>query len=302
MGKKYVAAHSALIENACRITMAKLALLFLFLLHLAAAAQRSTKPVLIEGNGAPVVLLHGGTFDYTAFSAHAKLLADSFTVIRMQQFNVQYADAGWTLPKEYGVKMESDAVAATLDSLGIVQPVIVVGHSYGGVIAFDFAMHHPGRVRALVMIEAPLFDIAKTRNEYSEQMRAIDQLTRDFTVGAVITEEMIKQFRCKMTNCNTIDIKKHPMWAKWLLQKDRLRGLAVVPAYTIDFNKLHAFTKPVLIVTGTHTIESNKTIDKLLSREFKNAQTASLPGEHIAVYQQPKVFVQALLKFVGEGK
>ena len=94
-----------------------------------ARAQVKTKQVLIEGKGQPIVLLHGGTFDFNSFEPHAKLLADSFTVIRMQQFNVQYANEGWTLPADYSVKSESEAVSATLDSLNITKPVILVGHS-----------------------------------------------------------------------------------------------------------------------------------------------------------------------------
>jgi pimeloyl-ACP methyl ester carboxylesterase len=274
------------------------AFFFILLGQLVAQAQPKIKKVLIEGRGPVVVLLHGGTFDYQSFATHSKLLADSFTVVRMQQFNVQYADEGLTLPRSYSVKMESEAVKATLDSLHITKPVILVGHSYGGVIAFDFATNHPERIQSLVLVEAPLFDIAKAKGEYSDQMKQIDELTKHFTPQATITEEMIKSFRCKMTNCDTFDIGSHPMWTKWLKQKDRLRGLSVVPAYKIDFKKLHAFRKPVLVLTGTSTIKPNKIIDKLLSREFSNARTGSLPGEHIAIYQNPETFVQILKAFL----
>lgn len=281
--------------------MKKILVLFLILLNqLDAKAQPKTKQVLIEGNGPPIVLLHGGTFDFTAYAAHSKLLADSFTVVRMQQFNVQYANEGRTLPNNYSVKKESEAVKATLDSLHITQPVILVGHSYGGVIAFDFAMNHPDKIRSLLLVEAPLFDIAKRKGEYSEKMKQIDELTRHFTPQATITEEMIKSFRCEMANCDTFDIRQHPMWPKWLKQKDRLRGLSVVPNYKIDFKKLHAFQKPVLIMTGTITIQPNKIIDKLLSREFSNVKTASLPGDHIAIYQNAETFVQTLKAFMRE--
>lgn len=277
-----------------------LTLLLLSFSQLIGQGQSKTKQVLIEGSGQPIVFLHGGTFDHTAFAPHAKLLADSFTVIRMLQFNVQYADAGWTLPKDYSVKMESDAIMATLDSLHIAAPVILIGHSYGGVIAFDFAINHPDRIKSLVLVEAPLFDMAKRKDEYSEKMKQIDELTKDFIPQATITEEMIESFRCKMTNCDTFDIRSHPMWPKWLKQKDRLQGLSVVSTYKIDYKKLHAFSKPSLIVTGTKTIEPNKTVDKLLSVELSNAKTGSLTGDHIAIYQDPGSFVLLLRSFVGK--
>lgn len=281
--------------------MKKILILFLILLNQPGAeAQPKTKQILLEGGGPPIVLLHGGTFDFTAYAAHSKLLADSFTVIRMQQFNVQYANEGRTLPQKYSVKAESEAINATLDSLHITQPVILVGHSYGGVIAFDFALNHPDKIRSLLLVEAPLYDLAKKKGEYSEKMRQIDELTRHFTPQAIITEEMIKSFRCEMTNCDTFDIRQHPMWPKWLKQKDRLRGLSVVADYKIDFRKLHAFQKPVLIITGTITIQPNKIIDNLLTHEFSNVKTASLPGDHIAIYQNAETFVQTLKAFMRE--
>ena len=263
-------------------------------------AQVKTKQVLVEGKGQPIVLLHGGTFDFNSFEPHSKVLADSFSVIRMQQFNVQYANEGWALPVDYSVKLESEAVLVTLDSLHITKPVILVGHSYGGVIAFDFAMNHPERIQSLILVEAPLYDLAKVKGKYSEKMKQIDELTRQFKPQATITEEMIASFRRILTNCDTCDIRRHPMWPKWLKQKDRLRGLSVVPDYKVDFAKLHAFQKPVLIVSGTNTIEPNLVVDELLSQEFSKAKTGSLPGDHIAIYQKPQSFVQLLRTFLKD--
>src|SRR5215217_1849560 len=111
---------------------------------------------------------------------------------------------------------------------------------------------------------------------------------------------MIASFRRILTNCDTCDIRRHPMWPKWLNQKDRLRGLSVVPDYKVDFAKLHAFQKPVLIVTGTNTIKPNAAVNELLSKEFPKAKTGSLPGEHIAIYQNPETFVQLLKSFLRQ--
>ena len=272
--------------------------------HLFGQAQTKTKQVLVEGRGQPIVFLHGGTFDYTAFATHSKLLSDSFTVIRMLQFNVQYADKGWTVPRDYSVKMESEAVNATLDSLHITEPVILVGHSYGGVIAFDFAMNHPERIHSLVLVEAPLYDIAHIKGKYSEKMKEIDELTRQFKPQTIITEEMIASFRRLVSSCDTCEIRKHPMWPKWLKQKDRIKGLYVVPDYKIDLAKLHTFKKPTLIITGTNTIESNVVVDELLSKEFPRAKTGSLLGDHIALYQNPETFIhllKAYLKDINNG-
>ncbi len=49
-------------------------------------------------------------------------------------------------------------LALILDSLGVKEPVHVVGNSYGGAIAANFAEEHPERVRALVIYDGPASD------------------------------------------------------------------------------------------------------------------------------------------------
>ncbi|MCU0354197.1 MAG: alpha/beta hydrolase [Cytophagales bacterium] len=245
-------------------------------------------------------MLNGGTFDMTAYAAHSKLLAEKFTVIRLEQFNTQYATEGRTLPKKYSVSTESEAVKATLDSLHITEPVVLVGHSYGGVIAFDFALNNPGRVRALVLIEAPLFHLAKTKGKLTAQMKQIENLTKRFTPEATITEDMVWRFRCALSNCDSVDVRTLAMWPKWVAQKDRLRGLSANPAYKVDLKKLHAFAKPVLVVTGSATIAPNKITDGLLAKEFSNAKAAGLAGGHTAIYQSAERFADLLKTFLSE--
>jgi len=264
--------------------------------------KAQTKRTLAEGSGPVLVMLHGGTFDYHGFAPHSKLLADSFRVIRMLQFNVQYANDGRPLPKNYSVALESRAIGATLDSMQIDSPIILVGHSYGGLLAFDYALRHPQRIRALVLIEPPLFDLAKKKGRYSAKMKEIDSLSRGFKPDADITEEMIRAFRCKMTGCDSVDIRQHPMWPKWLAQKDRLRGLSVVSQYKVDIKSIQRFHKPVLIITGSNTIEPNQTVDELLAEVFPQAEKASLPGDHIAVYQKVEEFISILKNFLQTSR
>ena len=276
----------------------KIFLIFLFSIQLSVLAQSKIKKVLIEGEGIPIIMLNGGTSDMSVFTVHSKELSRNYKVIRMEQFNVQYATEGLMLPKDYSVQMESEAIKFTLDSLNIKEPVILVGHSFGGLIAFDFALNHPNYIRSLVLIEPPIFGIAEIKNESPNGMKKMQELSKQFTPQAEITEDMVRQFRCDLMNCDTVDIRKHPLWATWLKQKNRLRGLSLVNNYQIDLKKLHDFKKPVLIITGTQTVPFHKRIDELLTAKFPLAKTASIQGGHTAVNTNPHEFVETLINFL----
>ena len=276
----------------------KIFFIFLLFTPISVLAQPKIKKVLIEGEGTPIVMLAGGTADMTVFTVHSKELSRNYKVIRMEQFNVQYATDGLTLPKDYSVQMESEAIKLTLDSLDLKEPIVLVGHSYGGLVAFDFAINHPDYIRSLVLIEPPVFSISEAKNEYPEGMKKMQELTKEFTPQAEITEDMVKLFRCDLMNCDTFDIHQHPLWATWVKQKNRLRGLSVVNKYQINLNKLHQFQKPVFIITGTQTVSFHKRIDELLAEEFSFVKTASIQGGHTAINTNPNEFIECLLKFL----
>ncbi len=273
-------------------------LVLLMVAQVSVSAQPKIKEVLIEGEGRPILMLNGGTADMSVFAVHSKELSGSYEVIRMQQFNVQYATDGLVLPKDYSVRMESEAIKFTLDFLNINEPIVVIGHSYGGLIALGFALNYPDRIRSLVLIEPPVFGIAQKKNESPEGMRRMQELVKDFTPQADITEDMVKRFRCELMNCDMFDIRQHPLWMTWVEQKNRLRGLSVTGNYKISFKKIHRFKKPVLIITGTQTVPFHRRINELLAAEFPFAKIAGIEGGHTAMNTNPNEFIKVLLEFL----
>lgn len=276
----------------------KIFFIFFLFIQVSATAQPKTKKVLIEGEGMPIIMLNGGTADMLVFAVHSKELSRYYKVIRMEQFNVQYATEGLMLPNNYSVQMESEAIKFTLDSLNIHEPVILTGHSYGGLIALDFALNHPKRIRSLILIEPPVFGIAHAKNESPEGMNKMEALVKEFIPQAEITEDMVKRFRCDLMNCDTIDIRQHPLWTTWIKQKNRLRGLSATGKYKISLKKIHQFKKPVLIITGTLTVPFHKRINDLLVAEFPFAKSSSIQGGHTAVNTNPNEFIKSLMEFL----
>ena len=111
--------------------------------------------VRVLGTGTPaVVLLHGLTASNRSWGAAFDPLADDRMVVAPDLLGFGAS------PREssgYGPDAHADAVAGCLDALGLRDPVIVVGHSLGALIALHLATRHPKLVAAVVGIAPPIY-------------------------------------------------------------------------------------------------------------------------------------------------
>ncbi len=97
-----------------------------------------------------VLLLHGGPgFDHSIFKPAYSALADVAQVIYLDHRGNGRSDAG---PQEgWNLAQWGDDVRAFCDALGIVNP-IVLGVSFGGMVAIAYATRHPEHPSKLILI------------------------------------------------------------------------------------------------------------------------------------------------------
>lgn len=103
---------------------------------------------VVDGDGPPVVLVHAGVADHRMWDAVAPDLAERHTVIRYD-----LRGFGESAPPT-GPFSETDDLRRLLDHLGH-ERVRLVGASWGGRVALDFALTHPGRVHSLAVFAPP---------------------------------------------------------------------------------------------------------------------------------------------------
>ncbi len=103
----------------------------------------------VQGEGDPVVLVHGGMLDRRMWDPQLDALSQSHRVVR---FDLR---GGGDSPVAESPYEPTEDIAALLDHLEI-DWAAIVGISLGGAVAIDFALAHPGRVSALVLAEAGL--------------------------------------------------------------------------------------------------------------------------------------------------
>lgn len=104
-----------------------------------------------HGGGAPVVCIHGAGGTALAWAGAIEKLSRLGRVIAYDRRGCARSER----PRSYertSVAEHADDAAALIDALGAA-PAVVVGRSYGATVATDLALRHPGRVRALVLLE-----------------------------------------------------------------------------------------------------------------------------------------------------
>jgi len=253
-----------------------------------------------SGSGAPLVMLGGGTRGADEFIPHARLLAGSYRTIRLQTLNISRAQQKQPLPSDYSVDLEVAAVDETLNRLGVRVPADFVGHSLGALIALQFALEHPERVRSLTLAEPPAFWVVpKNELESTPDMRAMYEMLLTLGPNVEPTDDQWIRFRCLLGECGL----KRPEpggagWHEWVARRPALRGLSAVAELQGDINQLKSFRKPVLIVTGKNTVSFHRRIDEILAVQCPLVERLELPGNHAAVVTAQEEFLNGLRSFL----
>jgi pimeloyl-ACP methyl ester carboxylesterase len=116
-----------------------------------------------KGRGVPILLVHGSLSDFNMWSAQMNALARNHRVIALSR-RYHWPNVLKEEPRDYTPQLHANDVAAFIRALEL-EPVHLVGHSYGGFICAYVAKDHPELVRSLTLIEPPIFSFLPPRPE-----------------------------------------------------------------------------------------------------------------------------------------
>jgi len=98
------------------------------------------------GKGTPFVMIHAGVADSRQWNNEFAFFALNFQVLRYDMRGY-----GKSEPVDGEFSHMGDLVSL-LNALGLQEPIVIMGCSMGGGLAMDFALIHPSRVKALIMV------------------------------------------------------------------------------------------------------------------------------------------------------
>jgi pimeloyl-ACP methyl ester carboxylesterase len=121
-----------------------------------------------QGEGAPLVLLHGGIGSGEMFAALAPALAAGRRVIVIDlQGHGRTGDAD----RPFDVSAMADDVAGVIEQLA--GKADLLGYSLGGSVALRLALQHPERVNDLILVSIAI----KRSGNHAEAIAAMDAMT-----------------------------------------------------------------------------------------------------------------------------
>ena len=109
-----------------------------------------------RGDGPPVILLHSGGMSSRQWKRLGDELATTHLVIA-PDFLGSGDNPPWPAGADFHIGMDVDAIAAIV--AGLDQPVHLVGHSYGGLVALSVARRDPSRVASVAAYDPVAFGV-----------------------------------------------------------------------------------------------------------------------------------------------
>lgn len=246
-----------------------------------------------QGQGQPLLILHGLFGSGSNWGSHAKWLAQQFDVILPDLRN---HGGSFHAPDMAYPTMAAD-VLRLLDALAL-ESVLLLGHSMGGKVAMTLALQAPQRVRALVV--ADIAPIAYQHNSNRPLISAMQQLDlsqvrsrtdASHALAAAIPSLPVRQFL--LTN-----LQREAGGYRWRIPLDILADQLTTLEGFPDL--AGRYEQPTLFLYGEASDYVTAAAHAPILRHFPHAQLQGVPNAgHWLHAEQPEAFASALRPFLS---
>ncbi|MGC5781670.1 alpha/beta fold hydrolase [Methylobacterium sp. NFXW15] len=244
----------------------------------------------VSGAGEPLVLFHSLLADAASFDRIAGPLAERFRVIvpDLPGFGGSEAVSG-------GLEVVADRMAEAVRDLG--EQPSVLGNGFGGFVALQMAIRHPGLARRLI-----LADCGACFSEPGRQaFRTMAAVSREKGLGALSETAMRRLFAPDFQAANPALMRER--LAAFLRTDPSVFRAACEALAGLDLRPdLKAVEVPVLVLVGEQDEATPPPMSRELAAGLPEARLTILPGcAHVPQLQEPERFLEALVSFLDEG-
>ncbi len=252
--------------------------------------------VLVEGQGEPVVLLHGHSLDLSVFDDVAPALVEAG--LRVIRYDQRGHGGSSSPPAGYRWGDHAGDLCAVLEHWNAA-PAHVVGLSKGGGIALEAALRYPHAVRSLVLV-GPLVPDYPLPSEFWAFFKRFAQAIRERGVRQAVQElwlphpllrsawenprcrEKLQAMVLQFPAGEYLATEKDPPDRHWKLTE-----------------RLSDVTCPVHVIRGEHDVPQFCEMAEKLAAMLPNARLTVVPHcGHLVPLEQPSSFRDLLLPWL----
>jgi 3-oxoadipate enol-lactonase len=242
-----------------------------------------------SGEGQPLFLLHSLLSDRASFDAIVPKLSQSFRVLvpELPGFGGSTAVGG-------GLAEVADRLAeAVRDGADGGEP-IVLGNGYGGFVALQMAIRHPGIASRLVLADCGAAFSEEGRQAFRNMAAAAQAKGL-----AAITEVAMRRLFAPEFQAQHPDLMADRR-AAFLRTDPQVFRAACMALAELDLRPLLAQVKvPVLVLVGEHDEATPPPMSRELAALLPDARLSVIPGcAHVPQLQAPDVFLDAIGGFL----
>ena len=259
-----------------------------------------------QGQGEPLILLHGGQGDYRSWGPQIAILSQHYRVISYSR-RYNYPNDNPLTAKYHSGYTDAEDLAALIRHLKIGR-VNFVGTSAGALTALVLTIKHPEMVRSLVLAEPPIHRWAKDDPNgealYKQFMNALwEPAAAAFKAGD--DEGAMRILVDGFAGKRRFD-DLSPEARATAMQNSRFFKAATLsadPFPALSKDKVKRLSVPILIITGENTIKLHKFVNDELARLLPKAERITIPrAGHGSARENPEAFNEAVLKILAKQR
>lgn len=269
-----------------------------------------------EGEGNPVILVHGSISDYRTWEYQIKPFANQFHVYALCR-RYHYP---WNSDEEisdYSVPLHARDLSAFIDALDL-ESVNFVGSSYGAYSSLIAAMENPEIVQTLVLCEPPIIPLLVSN--MNNPLHIASLLLRDFSTGKSFVkfgakavspakkklrngeyEEAVRLFTDGVLGEGEFDQQPKDAQKSFIDNAPALKAELLGPGFPeLKKEKITHLNIPTLLVNGENSPTFFGTISDKLHDLIPESEKVVIPEvSHNMHAAKPEIFNETVLDFLN---
>ncbi|WP_026480264.1 alpha/beta fold hydrolase [Ahrensia sp. 13_GOM-1096m] len=234
------------------------------------------------GDGKPLLALHGHWMGASDFADFATDMGPAWRVIALDQRGFGETDHGVA----HDMASYVDDVVALLDHLGIQESIPVLGHSFGGIVAYHLAAKHPDKVSAMIIEDIGVHiqdDSAPFVERWTGTFRLREEL--EDRLGARLAPYLQKSI--------------HRVAEGWTLNFDPAEFLISEQATNGDHWSIWLQSHcPALVISGSESRVCDETELRAMAVRRNNTEFAQIEAGHSVHIDQRQNFTKLVNTFL----